>query len=401
MNIKHIISNASIAARQKKNLVIAGSVFIILAFVGLSYFSDDTKSKKKANVKETTVVTALDTIDPSDVWLYKSESRLENQDDAIEDLKKRIDKIQRTAQPGVNDAQVNEEIEARMMELEQMMATVLEAKQSGPNVVGSAVMPSQKRIETMAIYEEGAEYLGRQETQILSLNMGLKPRDDDSLKLNVDNFIPVGSFAKAVLLTGVDAPAAVSSADNPVPMLLRIVDDAVLPRGLRGKVDTCHITASAYGEISEERVRVRLDKISCTYKDGRVFVDNIDGYVAGEDGKNGIRGTVVWREGALLARSFAAGFLGGVSQGIGDAAGETSTSPLGTVQSYPGSDLFQQGIGTGAGSALNKLSEYYVKRAEQYHPIIEVEAGRLVDIVLSTKKESKNNGLKLEEENNG
>jgi len=42
-----------------------------------------------------------------------------------------------------------------------------------------------------------------------------------------------------------------------------------------------------------------------------------------------------------------------------------------------------------------------VKRAEQYHPIIEVEAGRLVDIVLSTKKESKINGLKLEEENNG
>lgn len=389
-NLKGIISNATTAAKQKKNLIIVGSLSMIILILTMSYVTGSKETKKTDLKKETTLVTALDSIDPSDVWLYKSESRLDDQDEAIDELQKEIDRIQRSPTNNENQSQANEALEARLLELEEMLATMKEETDGrSSSVKGAALMPARGE----QYQSEGFEPY---ESQILSLNMGLKPKDvAKAPALTVENFIPVGSFAKAVLLTGVDAPAAVSSAENPVPMLLRVVDNAILPRGMRGDIDTCHVTASAYGEISEERVRVRLDKISCTYLDGRVFVENIDGYVTGEDGKNGVRGTVIWRDGALLTRSFAAGFLGGVSDGIADAAGTTSTSALGTVQSYDGAALFQQGIGAGAGSALNKLSEYYIKRAEQYHPVIEVEAGRMVDIVISSKKDSKNNGLKL------
>lgn len=400
-NAKAALSNALIQARQKKTLIIA---IVIGALIGLPILNHvtgswETSKSKKPKQEKTSLVTSLDSIPAEDIWQYKSESRLDDQDGAIKDLQKEIDRLGRQAVPGQTEAAVNQEMETRLLQLEEMLANMNENKQQMP-MSGGQMMPGRTAHITRESYDEVDVYETQveMEPQILSLNMGLKPKESSSSKYNVNNFIPVGSFAKSVLLTGVDAPAAVSSADNPVPMLLKIVDNAVLPRGMRGEIDTCHVTASAYGEISEERVRVRLDKISCTYLDGRVFVDNIDGYVTGEDGKSGIRGKVVWREGALLARSFAAGFLGGVSQGIGDAAGETSTSPLGTVQSYPGSELFQQGIGTGAGSALNKLSEYYIKRAEQYHPVIEVAAGRLVDIVISTRKDSKTNGLMLGEQ---
>lgn len=390
-NAKIALSNALIHGRQKKTLLIAIAIGALIGLPILNHVTGswETPKNKKPKQEKTSLVTSLDSIPTEDIWQYKSESRLDTQDSAIKDLQNEIDRLGRQAGSGQSEAQVNEALEARLIQLEEMLANMNENKQL--QVSGGQVMPGRQQ-EVDVIEEVEIE------PQILSLNMGLKPKESAAAgKYHVDHFIPVGSFAKSVLLTGVDAPAAVSSADNPVPMLLKIVDNAVLPRGMRGEIDTCHVTASAYGEISEERVRVRLDKISCTYLDGRIFVDNIDGYVTGEDGKSGIRGKVVWREGALLTRSFAAGFLGGVSQGIGDAAGETSTSPLGTVQSYPGSELFQQGIGTGAGSALNKLSEYYIKRAEQYHPVIEVEAGRLVDIVISTRKDSKTNGLMLGE----
>lgn len=392
---KEHMSNAFIKAKQKKHLIIALSVSAIILLAVVSLVGDDKKVTKSEETK-TKLVTALDSIEPGDLWLYKSESRLDDQDKSIKDLQKEIDKISRQPVTEENEAQVNQELESRILFLEEQIVLFNESTQlQSLPTTGGAQMPSRaNRYDDVEVYE--AEPFV--EPMILSLDMGLKKTESSAAEgYNISNFIPVGSFAKSVLLTGVDAPAAVSSADNPVPMVLRIIDNAVLPRGMRGEIDTCHVTASAYGEISEERVRVRLDKISCTYLDGRIFVDNIDGYVTGEDGKSGIRGKVVWREGALITRSFAAGFLGGVSQGIGDAAGETSTSPLGTVQSYPGADLFQQGIGTGAGSALNKLSEYYIKRAEQYHPVIEVEAGRLVDIVISTRKDSKSNGLKLGE----
>jgi conjugal transfer pilus assembly protein TraB len=396
---KEALSNALIHAKQKKLLILA---IMMGALIGLPILNHVTGSWETPKTKEkkqekTSLVTSLDSIPAEDIWQYKSESRLDTQDDAIKDLQKEIDRIGKNGLPGQTESQVNEALEARLLQLEEMLAT-MRAEQTKLPITGGQNFPGQAHssggvFPPREVYQEETFI----EPTILSLQMGLKPLETSNMGRSVDNFIPVGSFAKSVLLTGVDAPAAVSSADNPVPMLLKIVDNAVLPRGLRGEIDTCHVTASAYGEISEERVRVRLDKISCTYLDGRVFVDNIDGYVTGEDGKSGIRGKVVWREGALLTRSFAAGFLGGVSQGIGDAAGETSTSPLGTVQSYPGSELFQQGVGTGAGSALNKLSEYYIKRAEQYHPVIEVEAGRLVDIVISTRKDSKSHGLNLVE----
>ena len=41
------------------------------------------------------------------------------------------------------------------------------------------------------------------------------------------------------------------------------------------------------------------------------------------------------------------------------------------------------GIGGGVGKALDRLAQYYIKLAEQTFPIIEIDAGREVDVVLT------------------
>jgi conjugal transfer pilus assembly protein TraB len=46
-------------------------------------------------------------------------------------------------------------------------------------------------------------------------------------------------------------------------------------------------------------------------------------------------------------------------------------------------DALKQGGVQGIGSALDKLSDYYIKRAEQLQPVIQIAAGRKVDIVFT------------------
>jgi hypothetical protein len=44
-------------------------------------------------------------------------------------------------------------------------------------------------------------------------------------------------------------------------------------------------------------------------------------------------------------------------------------------------DVLKMGIGGGASKAAQTLSEYYIKRAEQYHPVIPIGAGNEVTVV--------------------
>ena len=48
------------------------------------------------------------------------------------------------------------------------------------------------------------------------------------------------------------------------------------------------------------------------------------------------------------------------------------------------SDLFKSGMSSGVGSSLDRLSEYYIKRAEQLQPIIQIAAGQAVDVIFTS-----------------
>jgi conjugal transfer pilus assembly protein TraB len=44
-------------------------------------------------------------------------------------------------------------------------------------------------------------------------------------------------------------------------------------------------------------------------------------------------------------------------------------------------EMIKGGAGRGVGNAMEKLSDFYIKRAEQLQPVIEIEPGREIDIV--------------------
>ena len=201
---------------------------------------------------------------------------------------------------------------------------------------------------------------------------------------NLSNFLPVG-FAKAVLLGGLAAPTGGQAQANPIPVLLRLVDLAVLPNGFRGQVRDCLVIGEGFGDHSAERAYVRTTLLSCVMRDGRVLEVPLKGNVFGEDGMNGLMGKLVTKQGAILNNALLAGVAAGIGQGIAQASQNVTSTALGQVQSAPVDTvgILRGGFGTGVGKALDRLAQYYINLAEKTFPVIEVQSGRQVDVVIT------------------
>ena len=198
----------------------------------------------------------------------------------------------------------------------------------------------------------------------------------------VSTFLPV-SFTRGTLLGGLDAPTGGQSQSNPHPVLIRLSDNSVLPNRFRGEYRDCFVVAAGYGDISAERAYMRTESLSCVRADGAALEVRIQGSVYGEDGKVGMRGRLVTKQGQMLANALLAGVVSGIGQGLAISSTSYSTSALGTVATASGSDAFVAGLGTGVGKALDRLAQYYIKLAENTFPVIEVDAGREVDVVIT------------------
>jgi hypothetical protein len=226
--------------------------------------------------------------------------------------------------------------------------------------------------------EEGAQPVNN--TTIARSPMGAN--STQTVIASQETYIPSGSFLKATLIASIDAPTGANAEQNPHPVLLLVTDNAFLPNKMRALTKQCHILAAGYGDLSSERVSIRAEKMSCVLKDGTVVDTKLSAYVAGEDGKAGVRGRLISKEGALLARAAGAGALAGLSDGIAQASTSMIQTGSGTASSVDPQNVFKYGAASGASSAMTKLAEYYIKAAEKMFPILEVSAGREVSVIL-------------------
>ena len=280
---------------------------------------------------------------------------------------KKIDELQKE-----NEAQL-----ARMESLNRQVIdkiTDMERKQLN-DIQTSANKP--RVVETGADYRP--VYDNEEELTTVTFNLA---RD----VLNTpENTIPANSFVKGVLLSGVDASTAVGAPKNPRPVIMEITDTASLPNGFGANVKGCRINGGATGDISSERVLIKLDKLTCIDKVTRkITVSEARGYVAGEDGKHGLRATLVIRDRALMMNSLIGGVLSGASRAVSQLASPASTfNPLtGDVnRNHSHMDLLKQAGGEGGANALDRYAKYYIDQAERLSPVLQVSSNRKIDIV--------------------
>lgn len=204
-------------------------------------------------------------------------------------------------------------------------------------------------------------------------------------------WLPAGSHMPVVLLTGIDAGASEFNRANPAPVLLKIQDNAYLPGDARFSVNTCSLMGTAVGNLSSERVEIKLSRISCVdITNNSILEAEINGYVVDSDSTLGLSGIVERRAGALLAKAALASVLEGITE-IAEAASQAATtsitSPSGgnSVQSV---DINPSQLGRAAGfggasGAAENLSEYYLTEARNIFPIVRVPGGRIGTAVIA------------------
>lgn len=329
-----------------------------------------TKEAAKS-LQKVEIETPNSKLKPEEIWRYKVENENEALKNDISAIKQLLDHEIGKKDEGIDSAY--KALQDKIAALEQKLEE-------------EALMQEAKENYALAHYEKDGEDnndAGNSNIQKITLNLNNPVIKDLN---NIANTIAAGSFAKATLLGGVDASTAMNASSDPRPILLRLIDRGTLPNQFKSKLKDCHIIASSYGDISSERVYGRLEKLSCVVIDtGSIIETQVAGYITGEDGRAGIRGTVVAKDTQMLMNSLGVGVLGGIGKAVTPQA--NLLNPFDTSNKYlkgPSSkDQFKQGFGEGASSALDRLSQYYIDKAENIQPVVQIAAGRVVDVVFT------------------
>lgn len=219
---------------------------------------------------------------------------------------------------------------------------------------------------------------------------GKRPADGAPSPLLLEasrDYLPPNSYAPAQVIVGVDASTGVASQTDPLPVVLRITGPArSVMRGnkvLTTDITGCLVNGSARGDLSAEKVYVKLARMTCAQPGGRYAVSEVKGFISFA-GKSGVRGRVVSREGSLVSQALLAGIVGGFGRGFSANANGIFSGAIGADgrrESLSPTDILSGGLGQGVGEAADTVSKYLIERAEQYQPVVEMPTGIQVEIV--------------------
>ena len=218
---------------------------------------------------------------------------------------------------------------------------------------------------------------------IFSISLNLAPKNDakKSKFPTTDEVIPAGSFARGILLNGIDVSTGDFAKKHPSSMVIRLVHPGSLPNEVVGDMKDCRVTASAFGHRSNERAEIRVERLVCVQEDKSVITTDIAGYVVGADGKQGVRGKIVRRGAEQLWQGMIGQGLSSMAKAVSVASGTSSVSPQGVIKSFDGKEAVKSAGYAGASGALDRFAEQAIKELDEIKPVIQVSAGLPVDVV--------------------
>lgn len=203
------------------------------------------------------------------------------------------------------------------------------------------------------------------------------------------NHIPATSYVSGHLLGGISVSTSVNSASEPIPVVIKLTGRGNLPADFALDIKQCRLLASCYGDISSERAIIRAEELVCEDKEAELIITTkVAGVIYGDDGANGIRGTVVSMSDKHLKNAFIGGVLSGFSSTAKGQGGLNITS-LGAVSTKKrgARDMAEDGLMGGTSSAAEKLADYHIKLAENISPVILIPGGTKVDVVFTRSVE--------------
>ena len=356
-------SENSSLLKKRQNLSFSITVLVLIFGVCVILFktrtSDDLKKIDPVDVKK--VNTSKESIDEKKVWVEQIESSMEL-------IRKKQDQLDELV---------------KVMSQKALVQETDHLKKEGDG----NVFQQQSTLNNSDLDEKPKGENVKKETssRITKIQFNLSNEGRRSINKSIEHYVPGGTFVRARLLSGVVASTSVNASSAPQPVHMELVDFGNLPRHFKTDLKKCFMIGSAYGDLPSERVFLRLETLSCVERKTEEVIEiKVDGYVSGEDGANGMRGHVIDRSGPAMRNAFLGGFIGGMGEFLGDKnGGVTKISPMGITsqEALSATEMIKGGAGRGVGNAMEKLSDFYIKRAEQLQPVIEIEPGREIDIV--------------------
>lgn len=410
---------------QRRNLVIGGSVAVVVGVLFFATSGDSERIKRNHRVDDVrAVLTSRDSrtvgmeslaakqknlerrnlelerqLDvmkreskgSSGVFEYVTElsKEIKNLQKEIRDVSKSQEKLaEKTAK---SSKKTRAETNAPTSEMERELERQVEVNRNQKKETIEEIFGQTPKVESTTEQESGRnqenDEPAKKETLIRTVKNEEPEKTDASGDDKEGTYLPIGSIITGTLINGMDAPTGQGARRDPFPATLRIQKEAILPNHFSLDVRECFMQVSGYGDMSSERAYLRGEAISCVREDGGIIEAKMDSYVIGEDGKAGVRGRLVSKEGQLLARSLMAGFLEGVSGAFNVQAAPSlridGGDSLPIYKQTFDSDRIQGGFAKGTGNALGRLADYYMDMADSIFPVIEIDAGRQLDVVIT------------------
>jgi len=194
--------------------------------------------------------------------------------------------------------------------------------------------------------------------------------------------LPIG-IAVGLTINGMDAPTFQWGQQDPQPLLTSIEDKMITAMNEEIDLKGCMVLSSTHGAVSAEKAMPRLVKMNCRDKNGNLYAGSVKGWILGDDGKVGITGRLVSRQGSVLAKTFWADVLSLGGSYLRQSATATSLSPLGAIETtkQDGEQLLKSAGGQAIERTSGRISQFFIKIAEQIYPVVEVMPGRKVTVL--------------------
>ncbi|GAB5047563.1 TraB/VirB10 family protein [Thermodesulfovibrio sp. TK110] len=298
-------------------------------------------------------------------WKTLIEKRISEQDKALTDITKKLDDISTKL----------EKKEKEKVELEKEKKSAKESMPAvpPPPLPGNAGMSIKAEPQVQPVFKSIDFKKNNKDNKQLS-------SPDTSKTDNIN--LPMG-IAVGLTFTGMDAPTFQWGQQEPQPMLISLESALVTAGGKEIDLKNCMALASGYGAVSSEKAMLRLISMQCRDKKGNLYAGSVEGWVLGDDGKVGVTGRLVSRQGSVIAKSFWADVLSLGGSALRATATTTAVSPLGSLETTTkDSDIWKSAAGQAVERTTGRIAQFFIKIAEQIYPVIEVQPGRKVTVLI-------------------
>ena len=373
--------NKIVKGRQVRTLIVAGCGLFFLVAMMVVLLADGRPKKTQALKKSVDLTGIVEESFTDSV----ADNALTAQQTELESLKKQISELTLNIK-SMGEAH-QKELQAQKEELTSQVEELVLAhqeKQISTEPQHNPQLWHNPNTYAMNNVMNGGAVLSDASPRIHSITFRPKRRiikTHHNFYLNPAHYVPSNTSLRAVILGGADADASVNgqSKNNGV-MLFKFLEDGTLPNGQRSRLRGCRVSANSYGDISSERAYGTLYRLSCAHPGEPIIDKEVTGWVF-FNGKVGIKGKPLMRDNKVMTWAGVSGALSGIASAAQYAQSVQAIGPYGATSVVPSSQIAPFAAYGGASKAADTLSQYYVKRAEQYHPVIQVGSGNVVTIV--------------------